>query len=249
MTPEFNTVADDFFVNLNIQTTLDLPDGRETILHFCEAVQKEFSSMSNFYRRDTGEFVLEGNRESGSYQWMELQPRRLSTGSFNPSTAADAYRLHAWILERSLYYLGISGLDVECMDVLFGFNLDFSGNRDAVVADALLCGSPMAALAMEAGGKTVECEPSAVVALDEDCYLQGRLWVETRSNSYQVRTGEYDSEPISVYFAVRQYPHPGAVLDLPNAYAHQRALCEDLTGRVIVPQVVHPIVTAIAAGG
>jgi len=249
MTPEFNTVADDFFVNLNVQTTLDLPDGRETVLHFCEAVQKEFPAMSSFYRRETGEFVLEGDRESGSYPWMELQPRRLSTGSFNPASAADAYRQHRWILERSLYYLGISGLDVECMDVLFGFNLDFRGNRDAVVADALLGGSPMAALAMEAGGKTVECEPSAVVALDEDCYLQGRLWMETRSSSYQVRTGQYDSEPISVYFAVRQYPRPGVVMNLPESYERQRELCEDLASRVVVPQVVRPIVTAIAAGG
>lgn len=246
---DFSTVSDDFFVNLSVQTTLDMPDGRETILHFCEAVQKQFPQMAAFYRRETGEYVLEGDRESGTYQWMEIQSRRLAAGSFNPGEPSAAFRLHRWLLERSVYYLGMSGLDVESLDVLIGFNLDFRGNRDAVVGQVLLDGSPMAALAMEGAGRTVECEPTVVVALDEDCYLQGRLWVETRSNSFQVRTGQYDSEPISVYFAVRRYPDPGQVIDLCESYQRQCDLCENLARRIIVPQVVQPLAAAIAAGG
>lgn len=247
MTRDFNTVADDFFVNLNVQTTLDLPNNRETVLHFCEATQKEFASMTSFYRRETGEFVLEGDREGGTYQWMEIQPRHLAAGCFNPSDLAEARRLHSWLLDRSTYFLGMSGLDVECMDVLFGFNLAFRGNRDAIVADVLLAGAPMAALATEGLGKTVESEPSIVVALDESCCTQGRLWVETRSSSYQVRTGDYDPEPISIYFAVRRYPRIGEVLNLSEMYPVLCKTCEDLADRIVVPQVVLPLASAIAA--
>jgi len=73
MSIDLLSAADDFFMNLNLQTTLALPTSRESILHFCEAVQKEFKSMASFYQRETGEYVLEGNRESGKYRWLEIQ--------------------------------------------------------------------------------------------------------------------------------------------------------------------------------
>lgn len=249
MAMDFGNIADDFFVNLSLQTTLALPDSRETILHFCEAVQKEFPAMTAFYQRDTGEFVLEGDRDSGSYQWMELQSRRLSAGCFNPTSLQAAYRMHRWILDRSVYYLGVSGLDVECLDVLFGFNMDYIGNRDAIVTDALLANSPLGALGNSGSAKPIECEPTFVIALDEECYLQARLSLETRSSSYQVRTGRYDEEPISVYFTVRQYPQAGKVIDVQGSYTHQCELCEDLMTRVVVPNVIKPILTAIASAG
>jgi hypothetical protein len=243
---EFSGVADDFFVNLNLQTTLALPSSRETVLLFCEAVQKEFRGMTSFYRRDSGEHVLEGDQESGSYQWMELQPQRLTSGYFNPPAISEAYRFHSWLLNRSIYYLGTSGLDVDCLDVVFGFNLDFRGNRDAVAARALLNGSPLAALTGEEMHKPIEFEPSLVVALDEDCYLQARLALETRSSSYQVRMGAYEEEPISIYLTIRQYPQPGKVLDLGGSFVRQCEAGEDLLRRVVVPNVVQPIAAAIA---
>jgi hypothetical protein len=249
MTTDFSGAADDFFVNLSLQTTLALPDNRETVLHFCEAVQKEFAGMTSFYQRDTGEFVLEGDRDSGSYQWLEIQPRRLAAGYFNPPNTQAAYKLLRWILDRSVYYLGISGLDVECLDVLFGFNLDFVGNRDAVVTEALAIGSPLGAMAGAGLGKPIEFEPSLVISLDDDCYLQARLSLETRSSSYQVRTGRYDEEPISVYFTVRQYPEIGKVLDFVKSFAKQCELCEDMTERIVVPNIIQPVAAAISASG
>lgn len=249
MSMDFRDVADDFFVNLNLQTTLALPDSRETILHFCEAVQKEFPLMTSFYQRESGEFVLEGDREGGSYQWMELQSRRLTAGYFNPPDLAEAYRMHRWLLERAMYYLGVGGLDIECMDVLFGFNLDYVGNRDAIVAEALLGNSPLGNLASMASVRPLECEPNLVVALEEDCYMQARLSLETRSSSYQVRTGNYDDEPISVYFTVRQYPRMSKVLDFQASFERQCGVCEDLTRRAVVPNVIEPIASAIASAG
>ena len=244
---DFGGIADDFFVNLNLQTTLELPSGRETVLHFCEAVRKQFPLMTSFYRRESGEYALEGDRDSGTYPWMELQQHRLSAGYFNPPQLEDAYELLRWLLDRSIYFLGVGGLDIECLDVLFGFNLDFQGNRDEIVSQALLGGSPLSALVSEGLFRPLEFEPSMVVALDEGCYLQARLNVETRSSSFQVRTGQYDSEPISVYFTIRRYPEPGRLMKGEEGFIEQAEMCEDIASRIVLPSVVYPISAAIAA--
>jgi len=85
-----------------------------------------------------------------------------------------------------------------------------------------------------------------VVALDAECGLQARLAVETRNSSYQVRTGDYEEEPISIYFAIRAYPRPGERLDPPVSLTKQSAAGEELLARVVVPQVIRPIALAIA---
>jgi len=244
---DYSSVADDFFVNMDLQTTLALPDSRETVLHFCEAVQKQFRRMTSLYQRDSGEFVLEGDRSSGSYQWLGIQTRRLSAGYFHPPELASACEMHSWLLDRSVYFLGVGGLDVETLDVLFGFNLDYCGNRDGIVFEALSGGSPLSAMLAEHPVRPVEFQPSIVMALTEDCYTQARLSIETRCDSYQVRTGNYEDEPISVYLAVRRYPTPGKVLDIRASFAEQCRIAEELISQDVVEHVLQPIAAAIAA--
>lgn len=246
MTMDLPNAADDFFVNVSLQTTLALPKNRETVLHFFEAVQKQFPLMSSLYQRERGVFVLEGDRESGTYPWMEIESHRLSAGYFNPPQPDDAHKLHEWLLDRIIYYLGVSPLDVDSLDVLYGFNLDYKGNRDAIVAQALLGGSPLGGFLADSEAATIECEPGVVITLDEECYLQARLSLETRNSSFQVRTGTYDDEPISIYFTVRQFPRPGQVFDLAGGYPRQRDICEDYCHRLVGPQVLHPISATIA---
>lgn len=246
MMESFDSFCDDFFVNIDLQTSLPLPDSRETILQFCEVCQRQFPDMSVFYRRESGEFVLEGDRDAGSYRWIELDSRRLSAGYFNPPSVAEALDQHRWVLDRCTYFLGISHLDVECLDVVFGFNLDFTGNRDAIVSQALLSGSPLGALAEEEGLIPLGCEPSCIVAIDAECYLQARLSLETRNNSYQVRTGSYEDEPISVYFTVRGYSVPGRKFEMQTAFDEQAKHAWDLSERTVVPKILQPIAAAIA---
>ena len=244
---DFDSIADDYFTNMDLRTTLALPRARESVLHFYEAVQKKFPAMTSLYQRDSGEFVLEGDREGGSYPWVELQSHRLSAGYFNPPDVADAYKLHRWLLEGSVYFLGVSALDVETLDILFGFNMDYKGNRDAIVANAVLGGSALGAMGSELSAQPIECEPSIVLALDEDCYTQARLFLETSSNSFQVRTGQYDDQPISVYFTVRRYPRPSQVFNLKDSFDEQRETCEDLVSRWVIPNVIQPVAAAIAS--
>ena len=247
MTDSFDAFSDDFFVNIDVQTSLPLPDSRETILQFCEACQKQFPDMTSFYQRESGEFLLEGDRDQGTYRWMELAARRLSTGYFNPPDMDRAQFQHQWILDRCTYYLGISHLDVDSLDVVLGFNLDYRGNRDAIVSEALLAGSALGELADQDDLIPLGFEPSFIVALDGECYLQARLSLETRGNSYQIRTGNYEDEPISVYFTVRGYPRPGSKFDLQEAFERQVRCARDLTQRIVLPKVIAPIAATIAS--
>ena len=246
MTVNFGSFGDDFFINVDLHTSLELPRERETILHFCETAQKNFPDLSDFYQRDSGAHVLEGDRQSGRYRWMEIDKRRLSGGAFNPEAVEDAYKMHQWILDRSRYFLGISHLDVESLDLVYGFNLDYVGNRDAIVCDALLAGSPLGGIVQDTGAMVLNFEPSIVVAGDADCSLQARLAIETRTDSLQSRSGSYAEEPISVYFTIRVHPQPSGKFDMLQSLHRQRELGEDMLARVIVPQIVRPIASAIS---
>ncbi len=247
MSASFSNFSDDFFLNVDLQTSLTLPRERETVLHFCETIQKQYGDLTDFYQRDQGAHVLEGDRQAGSYRWVEIDKRRLSCGAFNPDVAEDAYRMHDWILHRSRYFLGISHLDVESLDLVYGFNLDYVGNRDAIVCDALLGGAPLGALAQEDDTTIINFEPSLIIAADPKCAIQARLAVETRSSSFQVRTETYAEEPITVYFTIRSHPQPEEQFDILRSLEAQREVGEDLLTRVVIPLVIRPIASAIAA--
>ena len=60
---EYSSYSDDFYINLNLSTEMELPNNRETILHYFERVQKQFPTMRNFYSRDKGDFVLEEDKD------------------------------------------------------------------------------------------------------------------------------------------------------------------------------------------
>jgi hypothetical protein len=241
MTHEFGGFSDDFFVNVCLQTTLPLPQNRETVLNFCQAIQRQFPTMTSLTQRDEQEYVLEGDRESGSYRWMELHSHRLASGYFNPPAVDDAMAMHQWLLERSRSFLDTGGLDVDCLDLSYGFNLDYVGNRDDLVAEALLGQSPLAMLIGGGLGKCIECQPALVVSLDSDCATQARLMVETRCDTFQVRTGQYSPDPIGIHMTVRRHPQPGEVINVPEALEELSGLVQDITHRLVIPHVLEPI--------
>jgi len=247
MESDFTSSSDEFFINMDLHTSLPLPRQRETVLQFSEVVQKQFPSMSEFFQRETGEYVLESDRTAGTYLWMELSEKRLSSGMFNPAQAEDAYQQHAWILDRSRYFLGVSHLDVESLDLVYGFNLDYLGNRDALVHDSLLEGSLLASLADRSGAIVLNFEPILIIALEDDCSMQARIAIETHNNVYQVRNDDYEEDPISIYFTLRAHRRPGEKFDPIQSLRRQARLGEDLLTRIVIPRIVRPIALAIAA--
>ena len=113
--------------------------------------------------------------------------------------------LHNLLLQLAPYDLGVSPVEVDYLDVLFGFDLSFAGNHDEIVSESLMVESPLACLTEEPGAKAVDFQPTVTVALSEDCRLQARIDVVTRTNSYQVRTGDYSEDVISIYLILRRY--------------------------------------------
>src|SRR5688500_5635022 len=76
MTP-YSSLCDDFGVFVYVNTKTELPTNRETVLHFFEGLQKTLPQLTDFECRESGEFVLEEDRDQGSYRWVGLDSKRL----------------------------------------------------------------------------------------------------------------------------------------------------------------------------
>jgi hypothetical protein len=243
----YTTDADDFYVNLNLNTELDLPSGRDTVLHYFEQMKKAFPDMRNFYTREGGDLVLEGDKEAGHYRWLAIETKRLCSGHVNPETIEDAYKQHEMVLEVAPHLLTLSVLDCEALDVMFGFDLTYQGNHDEIIAEALGIGPSLEGVLEGAGGRVLNYEPSITMALDESCRLQCRLSIETRTNAFQVRTGEFPEEQISVYFTVRQYWGTGPDKNFLDSFRRQRMIGEELLVEKVIPRIIRPLAAAIAS--
>jgi hypothetical protein len=243
----YSCEADEFFVNVNLNTEMELPNNRDTVLHFFEQIKKGFPDLRNFYTRDNGDLVLEGDKEQESYRWVAIEPHRLSTGHLNPETLEDAYRQHEMVLDLAPPLLTISLLDCEALDVLFGFDFTYDGNHDEVVAEALGVGDAFDGLFEIPRSRVINFEPSLTMALDESCQLQCRISIETRTSAYQVRMGEFDDDQISVYFTVRQYWGTGPDTTFLDSFQRQREIGEEILQRSVVPKIVRPLAQVIAA--
>jgi hypothetical protein len=246
MTP-YSSLCDDFGVYVYLNTKMDLPSGRETVLHFFEGMRKMYPQMTDFERREGGEFVLEEDREQGSYRWVTLEARRLCAGYVNPPELEAADSLHEHILEVAPFHLDFNPLDCEALDVLFAFDFMYGGNHDEVVAEALGLNTTLESLLQMPGSRVINYEPSLMLALDEACRLQCRLSIETRTNAYQIRTGQFPEAPISVYFTVRQYWGRQPIKEFGDSYRNQRRLCQELVDSHVIPAIVRPLAQTIAA--
>jgi hypothetical protein len=230
-----------------LNTELTLPTSRETVLHFFESLQKSFPRMSHFYPRESGELVLEEDKELGSYRWVTLEPKRLCSGFVNPPDLADADKLNCLVLEHAPYHLNLVSLDCEALDVLFAFDFVYNGNHDEVVAEALGLNTTLEGLLGVPNTRIINYEPSVMIGLDEQLRLQARLSIETRTNAYQIRTGQFNDDPISVYFTVRQYWGTQGQKTFVDSYQHQRELCQELVESHVIPAIVRPLAQAIQA--
>jgi hypothetical protein len=243
----YNRDADDFYVDVILNTEMELPTNRDTVLHFFEQLKKGFPDLRSFHTRENGDLVLAGEREDESYRWVAIEPRRLCSGHTNPDSLDDAYRQHELVLDLAPPLLTISLLDCEALDVMFGFDFTCEGNHDEVVSEALGVGPSLESLLELPRTHVINFEPSITLTLDESCQLQCRLAVETRTNAYQVKTGEYDADLISVYFTIRQYWGNGPEQSFLDSFRHQREIGEEILRRSVVPRIVRPLAQVIAS--
>lgn len=242
----YSTFSDDFYINVNLNTEMDLPSSRETLLHYFEQVQKHFPSMRNFYCRDRAEYVLEEDKERGHYRWTTVEPRRICSGHVNPVSVDEAMKLHNVIMETLPYALSVSRLDCESLNVMFGFDFTYRGNHNQLISDALGVTPAFEKFLEIPGASVVAYEPSFQIALDDDCQVQCRLSIETRTTAYHLRTGEFPEEQLSVYLTARHYGSFDLGESLAGITERLANLCREIVDDHVVDHVLRPLQQAIA---
>jgi hypothetical protein len=115
-----------------------------------------------------------------------------------------------------------------------------------VVSEALGINPAMEKLLELPGTGVINYEPSLTVSLDEECRTQVRVSVENRTNAYQIRTGEFPEEQLSVYVTARQYGSllPGTTFV--ETLSKLATLCRDVVDNYVADSVLHPLQRTIA---
>lgn len=243
----FSSLCDDFYLDMYVNTELDLPTDRDTILTFFERIRKQFPSMGCFYRRTKNDYCLEEDREHGQYRWITLEADRIGSGVVNPSNLETAFEQDRLVLELVPYMLSISDLDIDSLDVTFAMDFDYSGNHNEVITEALLAHSAFSCLLDLPGARSIGCSPVLVVALSSDDRTQGRISIESKTNFYGTkRKDQVIEEAISLSFTVRQYPSTSEPFDSLKSFENQCQLANELMAEKIVPNFVLPLNETIA---
>ncbi|MGD8787684.1 MAG: hypothetical protein PVJ60_09690 [Phycisphaerales bacterium] len=243
----YSSLCDDFYIDMYINTELDLPTGRDTILSFFERIQKQFPSMGRFYRRESNEYYLEEDRNSGQYRWVSLEVDRIGSGAANPPDFEMAYGKDRLILELIPYMLGVNHLDIDSLDVAFTMDFDCAGSHDEVIAEALLTRSAFDCLLDSNDARCISFSPALVIALSDDDYTQGRISIESKTSVYEPKKKRrVTDEAISLSFTVRQYPPINMKFDPLESFERQCQLAEELMTEKIVPNFVQPLTEVIA---
>ncbi len=275
--PEFadhyDAVCDDLHINLRLALKMDLPRDRETVLQLFDRVRKDFPTMSRF-RRTKREFLLEtappvapaesvdrpemGKDDDGddegaiSQQWLGLRAADLRCGIINPSSNTAAYKLHKTILEVAPYYLSLSPLDVDYVELMYGFDLFAAGNHDAIVYDALFAHSPLGAMLDVRGSIPLDCQPLFVISLTGDLSISAQFEIKTRLHAPMPgmpRPPRDHSEPISIFLCLRKHGGVKDINELPALLATLSRHGEDLIAHKLIPNMIMPIRQAIASAG
>ncbi len=244
--PLFGASFDDFYVNLTVNTEMELIQGRESVLHFFEQTKKRFPSMGNFYSREKNEFVLEEDKELGAYRWAAVESKRFCSGFVNPPELEDAVKQHETLLELAPFALSLSPLDCESINLMYGFDFSYRGNHDALVAEALGLPPAFESIAQEISGKTVADEPACPFALDDDCRLQCRVSIETRTSAFHVRSGCFPDEQISVYVTARRYGSLPPDQSFVDVLRKLDTTCRDVVDNYVTERVLVPLHQTIA---
>jgi len=164
----------------------------------------------------------------------------------NPASIEDALDQHRFLLDLAPALLSMSPLDCEAIDVLFGFDFAFRGNHNSLLAEALGPGPALEGVGDIPGSKLINYEPSLTIAVDEECRTQVRVSTETRTNAFQVRTGEFAEEQLSVYVTARQYGSLEGGETYVDTVERLAQLAQDVIESCVVEQVLRPLARTIS---
>lgn len=242
MTANYGAFCTDHYVNCKLGLKLELTRTRETVLALFERVRRQYPGMSEF-RKYNDELALESPASESPHRWVAVRTSSVRAGVVNPGSPADAYRLHQMVLDVSPYFLDISPLDIDYVEVLYGFDLAAGGNHDSIVAETLLEGSPLAQLLDLGGGRATDCQPVLGLTMNDGT----EVYFEVRTRAEDGRA-DRRTEPISVYCTLRR---PGPVDDLKRLgpiFQVLTARGEELVESAALPLLVNPLRNSIVPG-
>lgn len=242
----FRALSTDFYVNLKLGVKMDLPQTREPVLELFERVRRRFPSMDQF-RKYKDELALESAQTDSPHRWLAVRSSSVRAGVVNPDRFEHAYDLHRHVLEVSPYFLTISPLDVDFVELLFGFDLECGGNHDAVIYDALMRHSPIAGVMDLPGATPIDCQPILSVAFGNSREFEAHFEVKSRT-PMGGRGEDNPAEPISVYVTVRRTGAANDLKDLPARLDEVARWGEELVETRVVPSLLVPLRDAIAFG-
>jgi len=243
----YTSLCDDFYVDMYVNTELDLPTQRDTILAFFERLQKQFPTMGCFYRRKENECYLEEDRSLGQYRWVGLEADRIGSGMVNPANLEDVYCQDRLVLDIMPYMLGVSHLDIDSLDVTFVMDFDYGGSHDEVIAEALFGSTAFSCLLDLPDASPIGFSPTVVVALTSDERTQARISVESKTSVCEPgRNKRWSDEAITLSFTIRRYPSTAEKFDALESFEEQCGLIERLMVEKIVPNFVQPLAEIIA---
>jgi hypothetical protein len=247
MPGDISSFCDDFYLDMCVNTELELPTQRDTILAFFERIQKQYPVMNNLSRRNQNEYYLESSQSTGRYRWVCIDSDRLASGIVNPDGFDDAYAQHRFVLELAPYMLSLSHLDTGSLDVTITMDFDCPDNHDEVISEALLAGSAFSCLTEIPDAKPIGVNPVVIMGLSEDSCTQARISVESKTSVYDPRkVKEQMDQAISLSLTIRQYPQAEVRFETVRSFENQCRLLEMLLEEKIVPHFVRPLINVIA---
>jgi hypothetical protein len=242
----YGSLCDDFYSNVTLQTEMDLPTGRDAVLHFFEQLQRRFPKLSHFYQRERGEFILEEEKLDGCYRWVAAELRRVSSGYVNPGSVQEALEQHCEVLELAPYMLSVSRLDCEALSLMYGFDFTYRGNHNQLLCDAL--GLPVAfeSISQRPGSQVMCYEPVIQISLDDTFGTHARINFEPRNGSLQTKSPEFAEELLSVYVTIRRFDSLTPEETFVGELHRLEKLMAELMETHVIESILKPLQSCIA---
>ncbi len=249
MTDGLGAVCDEFYVSGRLFLKLELSPDRETVLHFFDRIRKEFPSLNKMRRREPASLMLEEDvDEHGARRWLRLDAGSLRFGQLAPADRDGVRAFGTTILTQAPYHLSFSDLDYDHLELTYGFDLDYRGNHDQLVAETLLGESAgVGFLFGDRASRIIDVQPYFGIAVTPGCDLQAYVEIKSRTTSFEVRNQTYEGEPITVFLTVRKYWNTEGVTALAENLATLFETADDLASEVVVPHFVNALAAAIAS--
>lgn len=244
----YGAFCDEFFISSRLFLKLDLDPSRDTVLHFFEQIRRMYPRMTRLRRRDDGSLILdEEGAEGYGRRVLRLDGNALKFSFYSPPNPQAAAEFADNVLKQAPHQLSLSDLDYDYLEVCYAFDLEYRGNHDELVAETLFPDHPLLSSLTDDNQRIIDCQPFFGITLSAECDKQVYVEIKGRTSTYELRSGEYEPSPLSVYLTVRRYWGFSGAKDLALANRDLLTIAERYVNERVMPHVVQPLAAAIAS--